>query len=927
MRYIIGIDLGTTNSCVSYIDTASSALSIQPFKIPQLIAPGHTDPQATLPSFCYLTSAQEWPQGSLQLPWKNDPAYIVGRFARDQGSRIPTRLVQSAKSWLCHAAANRREKILPIESTENERKISPVEASAHFLRHIREAWNHSIAKGDPEAEFELQEVILTVPASFDEAARMLTAEAAKMAGFTHLTLLEEPQAAFYSWLSYHEHALQQNLHEGACILVCDVGGGTTDFSLIDVQDFAQKLSFQRMSVGDHLLLGGDNMDAAIAHYAESKLRALGMGELTAAQWLQLKHEARMAKESLLGSPGIAPLEEFRIVLQGTGSSVVQGSFSLVLKKEEAISLLVDGFFGQYSWEEAHKLRKATGLRTMGLPYEDDPSITRHLAHFLASSGGKGETPKKPDFILFNGGAMKPPVCQKALLDSLTRWFPEKTCRVLSSHNLDLAVARGAAYYGKARRGLGVKIGGGSARNYYLVLEKRQPDGTVGHEAITLLTRGAEEGESYEPETVFWLTPNTPVSFTLLTSHVRLHDHKGEFVPIDALEMHPLPPIHTVLRYGKKSSNETPEKIPVHLGISLTPIGTIEMWLQSQKTEHKWVLEFQLKSSSGQDDALQSLGSARLGEIYDEELLKDTQRLLENFFEGRQAIRPEKIMEALENKLGLPRREWSMNILRALWDPLLKVEMRRKSSPELEARWWNLAGFFLRPGFGYPLDDFRMKEFWKIALADSKKSISPECEVQRWICFRRAAGGLTKGQQLQLAADLSAGILPKRGSKIDSKGKSELYRYSERVRAFAALELIEMPSKIKAGNAVLQRIVCGEGSEADYWALGRIGARHLLYGTLVNVVPKETCQAWIEALLQAKKIDRAQLLFLLGQLARKTTHREVNLPEKVLEQIMGYCNETREQEELHRVLFETSKFSKSEEERIFGDKLPAGLSLE
>lgn len=464
MRYIIGIDLGTTNSCVGYVDTFNPKMTIRLFPIPQLVQAGYLEALETLPSFCYLAADQEWPPGSLNLPWQDQPNFFVGSFAQSQGARVPTRLVQSAKSWLCHSAVNRRDKILPFESANEAQRISPLEATTHYLRHIKESWNYLMAKGDPESEFEEQDIVLTVPASFDEIARMLTVEAAKMAGFVNMTLLEEPQAAFYSWISQHENSWDKYLKPHDCVLVCDVGGGTTDFSLIEVVETEGKLGFNRMAVGDHLLLGGDNMDAAIAHVLEAKLKEAGFPECSSIQWQQLRHEGRKAKETLLSNED----ESYHVLLQGSGSSVIHGSMSTQISRSEIQKLLGEGFFGKYSWQDALNMRKTTGFRSMGLPYEDDPSITKHLAAFLKQASGLDR--KIPDYVLFNGGAMKPVLFQEAILSSLSTWFPEKTPQILPSVSLDVAVARGAAYYGKARRGLGVKIGGGAARGYYLALD-------------------------------------------------------------------------------------------------------------------------------------------------------------------------------------------------------------------------------------------------------------------------------------------------------------------------------------------------------------------------------------------------------------------------------------------------------------------------
>lgn len=919
MRYVIGIDLGTTNCCVSYVDTANPTLSIQPFSVPQLTAAGQIQAQATLPSFCYLTTPQEWPPGALNLPWKNQDQFFIGAFSQEQGAKVPTRLVQSAKSWLCHPAANRRDKILPFECTDAGLRISPIEATAHYLRHIKEAWNHLMARGNPESEFEEQEIILTVPASFDEIARTLTAEAAKLAGFVKMTLLEEPQAAFYSWISQHENVWMEQLHPAECVLVCDVGGGTTDFSLMEVSEKEGKHTIERMAVGDHLLIGGDNMDAALAHFLEKKIKDSDRSiELNTTQWLQLRHEARAAKEKLLTHASDQE-NHVKILIQGAGSSVIKGSISTDLSMEEVSKLLLEGFFGQYRWEEALQLRKAHGLRAMGLPYEDDPSITKHLAAFLKQSN------KKPDYVLFNGGSMKALPFQKAILESLSQWFPEKQMKALPSVNLDLAVARGAAYYGKARRGLGVRIGGGAARGYYLAIEVKKGV----EKALTLLPRGSEEGSFYESDQTFWLAPNTPVVFNLYSSHVRLHDKSGDLVDIDAQEMQPLPSIQTVLRFGKKSGNGESEKIPVHLQIGLTAIGTLELSLKSQKTEHQWALQFQLKSSSGQDNSLAALEKERSDETFDANYLQAAGQRLQEMYEGKNGVSPERIMENLETILELPRRDWSLSILRGLWQPLLKQSERRKMSAEHEARWWNLAGFFLRPGFGYPLDDFRIKELWKVILSDAKYVKTGEHQIQSWICTRRIAGGLNKGQQMQLANELLSTILNKRG-KIEVKGKADIYLYSEKIRALGAMEFIEIPFKIKLGNAILERLAAEEEVKANYWTLGRLGARHLLYGSAANVVPREVCEKWVEALLRIAKNNKKnsdEIVFVISQLARKTDHRELNLSDKCVQEVLDCFAESSLKERLQQLLQQETHLTQHEQDLLFGEKLPAGLSLE
>lgn len=896
MRFIIGIDLGTTNSCVAYIDTdqtANPTLAIQTFKLPQFVLGGFLAEEPTLASCCYLLKPEE--EKLYPHPFGGEINYLVGKLARSLGSKTNVRSIVSAKSWLCHSAAHRKDPILP-EGGENALKISPVEATSRYLKHIREAWNATLGKDFGNA-FEEQEIILTVPASFDEVARSLTVDAAKNAGFATLTLLEEPQAAFYSWLAQHQHNWQKkiNLHEK--VVVCDVGGGTTDFSLIEVVEKESTASFQRMAVGNHLLLGGDNMDVAIAHYLEKKA-----GTIDPHHWPQLIYEARLAKEVLLSNP---KQNCYSIALLGSGSSVVKGSIRLEITREELTDMLLSGFFEKYSFEQAVQLKKTVGIKTMGLPFENEPSITKHLAAFLKQNQAE------PDWILFNGGTLKPAIFQNALLQSLQNWFPHKKIDVLESFSLDLAVARGAAYYGKARRGLGVKIGGGIAKSFYL---------EIGHGAktslLTIMPRGSDEGFTYKPEDVFLLSANTPVAFNFYASHTRLHDPLGSIVNMDPLEMQPLPPIRTVLKLGK-----TLDQVPVKLEVFLSSIGIIELWLKSTQTHHRFKLEFQLKNASNHEDAVAISSSRAVDETHDDAFLDNAKQIIEQAFTPQsQVFKPSHLMDSLERALHHLRKDWSPAILRGLFQTVLATKQNKLSLSQ-QVRWWNLIGFLLRPGFGYPLDDFRLKELWKIILPELKIKSDDELWIQQLICFRRIAGGLNKGQQTQIAST----IFPK-SEKLEIKGNKELYLYTEKIRTYASLEWLDLPLKQKMGEWLLNRILTQKAEPAEYWAFGRIGARSLLYATFSQVLPRKICQEWLEKLLQNSHLNLDILWLPIGQLARKTDHREINLPESVLQAILSRFEPSSHIDRLKELLYHQESLSSSEQEEIFGEKLPPGLML-
>lgn len=911
-RFIVGIDLGTTNSAVAYVDTdlvKNPQLLVQLFRIPQLNDVGVVEALPVLPSFHYLAGAGEFPKGTLLLPWKEqEQEFAVGVFARHHGSKVPTRLIHSAKSWLSNTAVNRKEKILPFEGGEMERKMSPVEASASFLNHIREAWNAQMAKNDPSLSLEEQEVILTVPASFDEVARSLTIEAAHAAGLQRLTLLEEPQAAFYHWLMEHESE-KSLLKEGDAIVVCDIGGGTTDFSLLQAVHEKEGMGFQRTAVGRHLLLGGDNMDMAICSFLEA---SLGGEELETNQWLFLRHQARTAKEHLLSQK---PGARYTFWIPGKGSQVIGGGKSLDISFEQVESLLVDGFFGLYDREEARLLKRGSGVRVMGLPYESEPSITKHLASFLEKSGQK----EKPRYLLFNGGSLKPQLFQKRLMASLDRWFPEKEpIRLLTSSNLDLAVAKGAAYFGKARRGFGIRVGGGTPRSYYLSVDVKNTAGDIQKQAMTLIQRGAEEGLRYTPDRLFSLLPNRPVSFQLYHSHTRLGDLPGTLISIEDEGLTPLATVQTVLRYGKQKEIS----IPVKLEVYLTEIGTLEIWLLSTSTDHRWKMEFQLRGQDQSDVVENQRISDETFELQD---LAAAKKAIEEAFSVGQKENLKQLNASLEALVGQPRGKWPPSVLRTFFDALMLQAGKRTLSAEYEGRFWNLAGFFLRPGSGYPLDDFRVKELWKLILADLGKQKAEDVEIQQSICFRRLAAGLGKGQQLQIFNLLFPLVYDKKRQQLVAKGKRGGYSYSEKIRALASLELIDIPLKTKFGEALLQRLEKGEGEPCDYWALGRIGARHLLYGAAPAVIPPSVCVKWIKRLLHAPAIDSAHLPFLLTMLARKTDCREINLPNENLQEVSQYLSR-QAAPDLEALLFSERTLSFQEQEQFFGDSIPGGLLL-
>lgn len=914
MRYIVGIDLGTTNTSVSYVDTSTNFRGFKTFNIPQLVKQGYIQSLAVLPSFCYIVDDGEFPIGALDLPWRKEKSFVIGTFALEHGSLTPTGLISSAKSWLCHKSMNQKDAILPVDCRDEKMRISPVETSCRYLDHIRQAWNHEIAKGNPELELEQQNIILTVPASFNEVARSLTAEAAKLAGFESITFLEEPQAAFYHWISQNETDWHALFKDGDMILVCDVGGGTTDFSMIRFTLKRGIPTFERMAVGDHLLLGGDNIDTALAYYIENNF--LKNQELSAIDWKRIYHEARKAKEALLSEKS----DCYRVILQGKGSGVVKGTLSIELEREKITKFLVDGFFPTLPWEEAKKIKKTSGLRSMGLAYEDDPCITKQLAHFL-----EGSKCPPPNFLLFNGGTMTAPPFQKAIKNSLNLWFPENTLQVISVKNIELAVSRGAAYYGKAKQGQGVRISGGSPRNFYLEFS----EGSSEKKALCLISRGAEEGTVYRPPQIFNAKANQPVAFNLYASHTRIADSPGQIISINSEELHPMPPIVTVLHFGKKID----QIVDVGLKIEYTSLGTLQIILESLSTDHRWNLEFQLKSVAGQDNQLSLINKGRSDQTFDVKSLELGKEIVDSYFCDQSTTKPFKVIQELEAIFDLKKEEWPPSILRGIATHLLMHSPQKNSSNDCEAKWWNLMGFSLRPGFGYPLDDYKIKELWRIILRDLKTVKTEECVIQQLIFFRRVSGGLNKGQQTQLYHQIIPSIIDKKSRMIDFKGSREKYRYQESIRTLASFERIDRGAKIALGRAILAQIKSGKGESADFWALGRIGARELLYGAPSHAIPPEECENWIKQLLEVKeKYSLNRIQFPLTQLVRKVSSKELEVDVSLRKQVIDLYSSSEQikgmenNQHIKRLIEGMDLVVHSDRETIFGENLPIGLNL-
>jgi molecular chaperone DnaK (HSP70) len=599
-RYVVGIDLGTTNCALAYVDTGVGEAEARPrqLEIPQVVQPGVVEARPLLPSYLYLPGPGELPAGSLKLPWDPNRDYAVGEFARQQGGVVPTRVVSSAKSWLCHAGVDRRGAILPWKSPDGARRVSPLEATTLFLRHLAEAWNYQVARDRPEYRIEQQDIILTVPASFDAVARELTVEAARAAGLEHVTLLEEPQAAFYAWIDASGEGWRKQVEVGDAVLVCDVGGGTTDLTLIAVGQEKGQLVLTRVAVGDHILLGGDNMDLALAHAAARAFAARKI-KLDAAQMMMLWHSCRSAKEKLFGDPSLASAP---VTVLGRGSKVIAGTIKGELTREEVERVLVDGFFPECPTDAEPDRQRAVGIQELGLPYAHDPAVTKHLAAFLhrhaeslaERTRGRGKKVSGLTAVLYNGGVFKAAVLRERVTRVLNQWMRGGTVKELVSPDLDLAVARGAAYYGQVRRGKGVRIRGGTARVYYVGVATSLPavpGAPPPIKALCVVPFGMEEGtETDVPGQEFGLVVGAPAEFRFLGSSVRRGDMVGTLVEEWEGDIEELSPLSTTLDAPSREG----QTVPVHLHSKVTEVGTLELWCISRDAKQRWKLEFNVR---------------------------------------------------------------------------------------------------------------------------------------------------------------------------------------------------------------------------------------------------------------------------------------------------------------------------------------------
>jgi molecular chaperone DnaK (HSP70) len=909
MTKAVGIDLGTTHTVVAWADLAGPARPAI-FPVPQLVTPVETEARPLYPSCLYAPVAGERAADPFgEAPW------VSGELARRRGAEVPGRLVASAKSWLCHPGVDRAAPILPWGAGEDEAdlpRISPIDASARYLAHVRRAWDEA-HPADPLAE---QEVVLTVPASFDEVARELTLEASKRAGL-QVRLLEEPQAAFYDYLAGpgagELGALLDRSGGEALVLVCDVGGGTTDLSLIRVARAAgdPPLTIERVAVGRHLLLGGDNMDLALAHLCEGRL--VPGGKLDAARFGQLVSACRAAKERLLGddSPGRA-----RVTLLGQGARLLGNTLATDLEREEAERVVLDGFFPPAP-RDARPERARSGLVAFGLPYERDVAVTRHVASFFARHAQHAGGPRA---LLLNGGVFRASRIVARLVAAIEAWGGPPV-ELLPHADPDLAVARGAVAYALARRGRGYRIGGGAARGYYVGLEP--PRSGAPRPAVCVVPRGAEEGvPQVAAGRTLALVVGRPVRFDLFASD-EASDAAGAVVELDEDRFEALPPVAVAFDAG--AARRKAEEVRVALEGELTAVGTLDLaCVETVEPRRRFRLAFQLRADA--EAPATTTPPPPSVTVRGKRLAEAIEAVDRVFGKGRPDVAPREVKDLireLERILG-ERSSWTTELSRAIFDALAPGHRARRRSADHERVYWQLAGFCLRPGFGDPLDARRVAELQplfheKVLFPQEARSFQ-----QLWIAWRRVAGGLDEAAQSAVRDVIDPLLAPSEARLKKPKGwKAEAP--DDLLDLAAALERVPAARRSELGGWVLERTWTSR--DPRLWAaIGRIGARVPAYASVHHVVSPATADRWIDHLLREKWGDLPSAPEAAVQLARVTGDRARDVSERARREVERRLVAVGAREDQVRAVRELVPVAEAERAAFFGEGLPVGLRL-
>lgn len=911
IKYLVGIDLGTTHTVVAYkeVDKSDASQAINIFQIEQLIAPGEVASRSLLPSVRYHPADGELSAADIGFSPAGSTA-VIGEAARGLGAKTQGRFVTSAKSWLSHPSVDHTADILPWGSADDIQKVSPLDASASYLAHVRTVWAHKF----PDAPLEKQSIVITVPASFDEAARALTLEAAKIAGLPDIRLLEEPQAVCYDWLRRHTGNIKQALENVQLLLVCDVGGGTTDLTLIKVEKGQEEPKLTRIGVGDHLMLGGDNIDLALAHLAENRITK-GEKKLSAADLSQLLEQCRIAKERLLAED--AP-EQINVTLLGGGSKLIGGSRTAQLNKDEVRQIALDGFFPLSGLNDLPD-RKRSGVVEFGLPYAAEPAISKHIAAFLnlhsdAAAEALGHSGKVPDAILLNGGVFRSKPITQRTIDLINSWSDQQPI-LLENQHPELSVAYGAVSYAIARRDKKIKIGGGSARSYFLLVDT---DNKLDQQkGICVLPRGSEEGvEVLLKEQQFALRIGQPVRFHLASTTGDAKYKPGELVEITDERFNSLPPLAVAFEGEDKG------EIKVQLSVTQTEVGTLKIQCVSiADASQRFDVEFQIrrKGSSGSQASTELPANFNLA----------VDKVQAVFGSKSKKVNPKAVKSLradLEKVLAIPRADWETPLLRALFATLLDGMKSRRRSENHERVWLSLVGFCLRPGFGYPLDDWRVEQLWKTYSQTIQFVNERQNWTEWWTLWRRIAGGLNAEAQEQLLKDISKFLNPAAARQAGVAKQIKMRGYDDMVRLAGVLERLPVDKKITVCEWLLKRLQKASEPNQTWWAVGRIASRVPFHGSSHNVIAAEKVEIWMQQLLKVdwKKVPQAG--FAATLMSRMSGDRARDLDESVRLQVIDKLKQSKSPNAWVEMVEAYKELNEMEEKQIFGEALPPGLKL-
>lgn len=909
-KYSIGIDLGTTNCALSYLRLAAGSGASEVLPLEQRDELNTLVTQATLPSFLYLPNERERSaigDGEAGL----SDGWVVGVHARKQSSVAPERVAHSAKSWLAHHAVSPEAPILPwkSEAVEEGRKLSPIAASAALLGYLKSQWNERFAGGDPAAAFERQRVTVTVPASFDAASQRATLEAARRAGYPESTrLLEEPQAAFYRWLE--SGADLGVAPRGACILVVDIGGGTSDFSLFRVGEAEEggRPTAERVAVSDHILLGGDNIDLALAYALESELGVEGE-ELSADQWSHLIARARELKERCLGAE--AEEQRFTVSLPSKGSGLLAGSRSTQVAASDARGLLLDGFFPMAP-VTASPERPSGGLLEWGLPYAPDCAVTRYLAEFLRGQG-------KVDAVLFNGGTMASPLIRTRLLEQVGAWQGGAAPVALRNEETDLSVARGAAFFGALQERGARGIASGAARVLYLEVAA----GEGARQLMAILPRGARAGDpSYRVERAkLRLAVNQLARFQVYQGGLQSEDTVGSLRPLDTQGMTQLPALETRIEFPEAVGQE---RVPVAVLSSINELGLLQVECVSTdpETPGSWSLDFNLRDALDEEgiDASTTQEVKKSPRIDEKRLQRGRAAVSSGLAGGgsKGGVKASRVFKELESILGLSRHEWDLRVSRGLGDAALGAAKALRRSEAHAECWMQLAGYLLRPGFGDLDDGRRLDTVWE--LGREPEAFAARAEVQALILWRRLAGGLDEARQEALfAAQWPLARERKKGR-------------AERIRMLGTLERVSLEGKASFADWCVEQAVAvsrAGGDPVPYLAaLGQVLSRALWHAGPERVLPPEQVADAFERLakLDWKDERHAELapLFLKG--ARVVDDRTLNLPARSRRKVVAQLKRAGVAEARLRPMEDYLPLSRADRASAYGESLPPGLLL-